>query len=272
MPEWFQDYCVEMKGLPCVLLRGRVDDSRFQEILNGLRASCERQGAHNVFSWWGIERRYSKREMDEAELFRFLTTTTFEPCGEEVGTTYDYGRVCRRCQNTGRVLVGSLKLDLSRVPRGAGFSGTLAMDENVVSERLLSIIETEGLTGCKSSSVEHCRPHRVNLPQVHQFTVTASVGRMAPPTRCGVDPISGRAVSEYACAECGLRGLNLLSEVSVFRNSYQGQDFVVTEDWIGQRIGLLVPGHVTLISRRAAEVLRIHGAKGFKLEVAHLVR
>ncbi len=96
-----------------------------------LRSLCERLGAHKVFSSWGIERKYSKREMDSAELFRFMVTRTFEPCGEEVGTVYDYSGVCRRCKQTGRSLDGRLKLALSRLPRSADFSGTIAMDETV---------------------------------------------------------------------------------------------------------------------------------------------
>ena len=47
------------------------------------------------FFGWILTRKYSKSELQSAELFQLDITAVFEPAGEECGTVYDDSKACR---------------------------------------------------------------------------------------------------------------------------------------------------------------------------------
>lgn len=113
--------------------------------------------------------------------------------------------------------------------------------------------------------------HRKPMPVWYQPVFVSRRTAISPPTRFGIDPFNEDPEGEYRCPEGHVKGLNLLSEVSVARDSWDGSDIVCTAEMVGTRRGLLRPAPLILISRRFLDVLRKVEGKGYDIEVAHLV-
>jgi hypothetical protein len=47
------------------------------------------------FFGWRLTRAYEKQEVDEAQLFRPIISSVFEPAGEQCGTVYDESSACK---------------------------------------------------------------------------------------------------------------------------------------------------------------------------------
>ena len=108
-------------------------------------------------------------------------------------------------------------------------------------------------------------------PVWYQLVVTSSPVPIVPPTRAGIDPFDDDPDGEYRCPHGHVIGLNLLSEVSVARDQWDGSDVVCTSNMTGHRMGLLVPAPCLLISPRFYQLLQKEKIKGYKTEIAYLV-
>lgn len=108
-------------------------------------------------------------------------------------------------------------------------------------------------------------------PVWYQLVVTSNPVPMVPPTRTGVDPFDEDPGGEYRCPYGHVIGLNLLSEVSVSREVYDGCDVVRTSNLIGHRRGLLMPSPRLLISPRFYKLLKTEKIRGYQTEIGHLV-
>jgi len=83
------------------------------------------------FAGWDIHRRYTKRDLEAAELFSLEITAAFEPEGESCGTAYDESTACPHC-GADRTQVTDLRLDLRKAPKTKDIARTIA-DEWIVS-------------------------------------------------------------------------------------------------------------------------------------------
>jgi hypothetical protein len=115
------------------------------------------------------------------------------------------------------------------------------------------------------------------LPAWHQLVITSHPVPTLPPTRFGVDPFDDDPEGNYRCRYGHVAGLNLLSEVTVSREGWDGSDVCRTRELIGwpRRPGeraypARVPAPVVLISPRFRELLVENNVKGFRTEVAYL--
>jgi hypothetical protein len=100
-----------------------------------------------------IHRRYTRKELQAAELFQLMITAVFEPVGEECGTEYMEGSGCPEC-GSGKKQQGPLRLDLRKAPKTKDIARTLA-HEWIVSQRLGELMIDHGLTGFELRRVWH---------------------------------------------------------------------------------------------------------------------
>ncbi len=90
-------------------------------------------------------------------------------------------------------------------------------------------------------------------------------------TVTGNHPFNLDEQNKHRCPKGHVAGLNSLSELYVERRSWDGNDWCRTEVFFGLRQGELRPEPRLLISQRLRRLLVELKAKGFALEVAHLV-
>ena len=93
-------------------------------------------------------------------------------------------------------------------------------------------------------------------------------------TRFGINLFDPDENGEYRCPLGHVLGLNLLSELSVVGEDWDGADVCATKQWTGMRSrngGVFRPRPLLLISQRMRNLLAALKAKGFELEVAHRV-
>lgn len=107
-------------------------------------------------------------------------------------------------------------------------------------------------------------------PIWYQLLASSSRASITPPTLTGIDPFDPDVEGEYKCPRGHTIGLNLLSEISIRADSWDGSDVVLTQEYVGKRAGLLRPLQQLLISQRLLTAMTLHGVKGFGVEVAHL--
>ena len=128
-----------------------VDDPRYEQI-GDLDHQLRKEG-RCFFLGWDINRRYSRKELESAELFHLYITAVFEPAGEECGTVYDDSTVCPLC-GAGRTQVSDLILDLRKAPKNKDLAVTIA-SEWIVSQRLAELLVDAKMTGFKLRPVRH---------------------------------------------------------------------------------------------------------------------
>lgn len=204
-----------------------------------------------------------------AEFFQLQITAFFEPEGTACGTEYDESAACPHC-GAGRRLVGELILDLGKVPKGKDFAQSIARDEWIVSERLVSLMREHGVTGAEFELVKSAKKRRAGSPAWYRLHITAEPVEVAAPTRFGIDPFDDDAEGRYRCPLGHTMGLNILSELSIGRDSWDGADIAVTRQYVGSRQGVLVPSPLIVVSPRLRQLLIKHDIKGFKTEVVYL--
>jgi hypothetical protein len=126
-------------------------DPRLLEIKK-LIDSVPRESGPIVFSW-SVKRKYNSDELNRAPANRVIITTTFEPTGEECGTTYDYSDACSHC-GAGRTQTSELILDLRTVPEGKDIARTIG-DEWIISQRFAELLLDSDATGYKLQPIRH---------------------------------------------------------------------------------------------------------------------
>jgi hypothetical protein len=217
------------------------------------------------FYGWHIFRRYTRRELEAAQLLQLLIRPAFEPPGEMCGTEYDESAACPHCgaKATQR---GDLHLDMRRIPKKKDLALTIA-GEAVVSSRLAKALREHGFTEAEY------RPMRHKTGEVskgwRQLVVTSTPVGMVPPTRVGGGPFDLDEQGHFRCPLGHVVGLNRLSELWVTRAEHDGSDWVRTRQLIGTRRGVLRPQEQLLISPRLWRLLLKLEVKRFEVEVAH---
>ena len=221
---------------------------------------------------WDIRRKYTKKELDAAELFQLCIRSAFEPDGSQCGTQYDDTVGCAHCGFGARQL-NELRLDPGSLPRRKDIAKTIAHSEIIVSARLVEAFRAHRLTGARFLPVLR-KAGRGVIDSWYQLEVTSRPLGVAPRTRFGINLFDADEAGEYRCPLGHVWGLNLLSELSVMREDWDGADLCATKQWTGMRSrngGVFRPHPLLVISPRLRGLLGALKAKGFELEVAHLL-
>ena len=245
------------------LLRVSSEDELIKEI-----PKLEIKEQRGIFSAWKVYRKYSRKEIESAQLFHLSIARTFEPAGEECGTLYDEASACPIC-GSGAKQVTSLLLPRKRIPSSQDISRTIA-GEMVVSRRVKDLFARHGITGADFSPIRFAGRSQSDSTDWFQLMVHGTLVDVSPRTRVGIDPFDEDKEGEYRCSGGDLIGLNLLTEVSISSNTPDEADIFVTRQFVGDRRGLLRPERIVLISRKLHTLITSEKLKGFKFEVAHL--
>ena len=245
-----------------------TSDPRFKRI-GELQSELRLSKGKPFFYGWELTRRYSARELAEAELLHVRITSVFEPAGEECGTKYDESIACHRC-GAGAKQIGPLLLDVRGIPKGTDFAKTIG-GEIVVSQRVAELFGRDGIRGVDLQPVRITRPTSVESRDWYQMVLRTAEAVIVPPTRVGNNPFDDDPKNEYRCPEGHIIGLNLLSEVSVSSATRGEADIIASRQFIGVRRGLLRPERVILSSPKVRQLIDSEKLKGCEVEVAHLV-
>lgn len=254
-------------GTECVEVRVPSNSPEFDEIrrfINAKRKEGDRGFSDFTIGWY--LRKYTKDELQNAEVLRLTITSHFEPSGEECGTVYE--TMCNHC-NWGRQ-VSDLILDLRRIPQHKDISETVAWVEWVVSSKFVQTFAENRLTGAEFLPVFDLRNPTKQAKEWYQLRVTGRAGKVAEPTKVGRDPFSPSQVS-WRCPLGHSVAAEFLSEIYLRRNEWDGSDIAITSALFGQGRNLLRPTPLIVISQRMYHALRDAGLKGYTCEVAHRI-
>jgi hypothetical protein len=256
-----------VQGTECVEIRVPSNSPEFHEIRTFIDAKRKlRLPRFSDFTIGWYLRKYTKAELQNAEVLRLTITSHFEPSGEECGTIYE--TLCNHC-NWGRQ-VSDLILDLRRVPQHKDISETIAWVEWVVSSKFAQTFAENKLTGAELRPIFEFKNPTKQSREWHQLRVTGNVGELAEATKLGRDPFSPSQVS-WRCPLGHSIVTEFLSEIYLHRNAWDGSDIAVTSARFGQGRNLLRPTPLIIISQRMYRVLQEAGLKGLSYELAHFV-
>jgi hypothetical protein len=227
-------------------------------------------GHNYFFAGWEFERKYSKDEFDRAELYNFTLTKMFQPCGVECGTLIDESTTCKFC-GSGAVQVGPLRLLNGSIPKSKDFSFTIAINEHVISRRAVELFKKNLVTGVTYGPILLGKKSSIPSTEWFQMIINDASVESSPSTKFGLDPFDSDEKGEYRCANGHKFGLNILSELSVMRDSVSALDFTCTRQFIGQRgESLFRPYRLILVSQKVRKIIEENNLKGCCLEVAHM--
>jgi len=255
-----------VKGTECVEVRVPSGSPEFEEIREFIDAR-RKQGLRGFTKFtigWHL-RKYTKGELQHAEVLRLTISSHFEPCGEECGTVYE--TLCKEC-NWCRQM-SDLILDLRRVPQRKDISETIAWIEWIVSSKFVRAFAENSLTGAEFSPIFEFKNPIKQSSEWHQLIVRGKAGALAEKTKLGRDPFSPTGVS-WRCSLGHAMVTNFLSEIYSHRDAWDGSDIATTSDLFGPGRNLLRPSPLILISQRMYRVIQEAGLAGFSYEVAHL--
>ena len=229
-------------------------------------------GKHFFFLGWIPHRRYTKRELNDAEALQLLIMRVFEPAGEECGTVYDESTTCDIC-GSGAIQRSDLVLDSRSLPKGGklAIASTIA-GEIVVSSTFVKMFETHELRGAEFRPIWLLGNTLAVCPEWLQLYDTSHSLKVVHPTLAGIRPTDDDADGRFRCPLGHTIGLNLISELWISREDYENSqcDIAFTKQRVGVRRGLLRPESSLLISPRLWRVLQDSHLRGYRVEVAHL--
>jgi hypothetical protein len=104
----------------------------------------------------------------------------------------------------------------------------------------------------------------------YQLIVTSLV-TVNSATKTGEDPFDEDKDNVFRCKYGHTIGLDILSELSINRNSWEGCDLVATNQLFGVKRGLLRTYPLILVSQRLYSLLDNARFKGFSVEVDNLI-
>jgi hypothetical protein len=223
----------------------------------------------SFFLGWDIHRHYEKEELQAAELLHLVIRAHFEPAGSMCGTEYDDSVACKDC-GSGARQVSDLILNARRIPKGKDIAQTIE-GEIVVSPRVVQACREHGLQGAEFRPVHHQGRRGLEPTEWSQLVIASEPLTLSERTVTGNHPFNLDEENRHRCPKGHVAGLNQISELYVHRRSWDGSGWCRTDKLFGMREGELRPEPRLLISQRLRQVLEGIRAKGYALEVAHLV-
>jgi hypothetical protein len=225
------------------------------------------KGSGYFYSGWNLTRKYTSAEIKQAQIFQLIVTAYFEPTGEECGTIYDEAAACEIC-GSGAPQTNSLHLQLSSIPRGKDFAVTIA-DEFIVSKKAVDLFKKHKVTGAKFKPVIMGKKVKQASTDWFQLIIEPACLDICAPTRLGIEPFDEDEQGQYRCARDDLIGLNLLSEITVKRETNNKSDFESTRQFVGRRGGVLRPRRLIIVSQKIRNIIEDNKLRGCRLEVAY---
>lgn len=247
-----------------------------------------------LFYSWQYKRFYSKEEIRNNRFCQITPSRFFEPDGEECGTIYDDSTSCPIC-GSGAKQLSPLILKRYSIPR-ADLAMTIADgDEVIVSERFVTMVKEQGLSGmtflpvCSAFKEGHKLKYYQIYPVSYVDISSKTVFGINPFDLSGATPArtetrwekEGRKFKEYKvhhpekiykCPNGDNLGLNILSEAYIKSSPMlEGLDFFASRQTVGMREGVIRPRHLFFCSNRMMNLIKEHKLKGFQFEVAHIV-
>jgi len=242
------------------------DDPKFDKVRELTRFVRNKYNDY-FFLFYNIQRKYTKKELAEANLFSIVIKTTFEPAAEECGTKYDETVACEIC-GANRRQIGPLILQKSSIPK-KDIARTIA-GEIVVSKTFKEVCESYKLKGLSFEQV-YSRNKPIDFFQINSGSPKLA---MTDKTVAGVDPFDLSESCEgevYKCPKGHTIGLNLLSELYISSIPQIADfDFFETKQKIGVKRGLLRPEPLYLCSQEFRKMVLAERLKGFDFEIAHI--
>ena len=224
------------------------------------------------FLGWEYHRIYSPDELESAELLLLKIKRTFEPAGEECGTIYDHGDICEDC-GSGIRQVSDLILDLHSIPKNVSIARTIS-NEIIMTDEMAKSLSDNYITGYELKPVHGKNPRKkqnASTQQIWRQLFVNSVANVSPITIAGNDPFDLDEKNEYRCINGHTFALNLLSELVIEKNSWDGSDFVRTKQLFGVNRGLLRTFSHIMLSQKVYRLFSEYKFKGFTFEVVKLV-
>lgn len=221
----------------------------------------------HFFLGWNIKRIYGRKELGSAELLLLKIAKTFEPAGLECGTIYNDKNICEIC-GTGMQQMSDLILDLNTIPKNVDIARTIS-NEIIISQKLAKLLADNPVTGFEVKPVNHIAPKYKKMPW-HQLKITSLVS-INSITKTGNRPFDEDEENDYRCKNGHTLGLNILSELSINRDSWDNSDIVATKQFFGVNRGLLRTYPLLVISQRIYSLMMAMKCKGFTVEVVRLV-
>jgi ribosomal protein S14 len=255
-----------------------TDDLRLRKI-PVIAAEVKKKYNRGFIFAWQIQRKYTSKELADAELFQFKIPTVFEPCGEECGTQYDESNACELC-GANRKQIGPLRLKRNSIPK-KDIAKTIA-GEVVVSEKLAAVCDKFKMRGLSLVPVEIAKEVFPYYQLVSQEELELGDSTMA-----GIDPFDLSETSDgaafslggekitiakevYKCPRGHTIGLNVLSEAHVLRSQQLEQhDFFTSVQKVGVKRGFLRPQPLMFCSSAFREMVKNQKLSGFEFEIAH---
>jgi hypothetical protein len=227
----------------------------------------ESRDQKSFFFGWQIQRIYSQKELESAELLLLKTTKTFEPAGLECGTIYNNQNICDIC-GTGIQQMSELILDLNTVPKNVDIARTIS-DEIVLSQELAELLVDNKISGYELEPVHH-KSAKYHRRPWYQLLISSLVN-INHATKTGIHPFDEDNDGKHRCKNGHTIGLNILSELSINKATWDGSDIVATKELLGVNRGLLRTYPLIVISQRLYRLMKQKKSKGFSTEIVHLV-
>ena len=250
----------------------QIDSDLYKEIEKAYKIIKARDNKH-LFFGWKVRRDYSNLELSSAKLLLLKLTKTFEPSGQECGTIYNFQNTCEFC-GFGIQQISELILDINKIPKKTNIARTIS-NEIVINQDLADLLDDNNCIGYKLGMVSQ-QSTSENIfvkKQKHswyQLIVTSSV-TVNSATKTGEDPFDEDKDNVFRCKYGHTIGLDILSELSINSNSWDGSDLVATKQLFGVNRGLLRTYPLILVSQRLYSLLNNAGFKGYKVEVVNLI-
>jgi hypothetical protein len=242
------------------------DDPRI-DLIRRTSERLRREGKY-LFHGWSIVRKYSKSEINGAQIFSLIPTSFFEPEGESCGTQYDESAACSKC-GAGAEQISPLFLPISRIPKSKDFSQTIA-GEMVVSQRFVDVLKDNQITGVRFEPVITKRKLPSKTAKWFQLHIEGTYANIVPPTLTGLALFDLDDKLQFVCPEGDLIGLNLLSELTVSLDHKKLPDIFCAHQYLGRRQGVLRPWQPIFVSPRLRDLVVFEKLKGLRFEITHV--
>jgi hypothetical protein len=252
---------------PVTIVQIKRDDPLFEKI-KLLKEKIDGQRLPPLFFYSEVIRKHTEREYQNADLLQINIQKTFEPCGEQNGTTYDESKACVIC-GVNAVQINELRLKQSSIPK-KDISNTIA-GEVVVSKRFKLVAEKNESKGISFLPVI-C--NQKMSEDYFQMIVTSPEISLSKKTLAGVNVFDFSTENKgeiFKCPKGHTMGLNQLSEAFISATSkFNEFDFFQSREKLGVRRGLLRPYPLYFCSPFFRKVIISEKLSGFNFDVARI--
>jgi hypothetical protein len=160
--------------------------------------------------------------------------------------------------------ISNLILWNKSIPKNTDIARTIS-SEIIVSEKFSKQVILEGCTSFLFRPVENISRNRI-IGGWNQLGSTSNI-EISKNTKTGNSPFDLDVLNEYRCKYGHTIGLNRLSELFIYYDSWDGSDIVSTKQHFGVKRGLLRTYPIYCISQKVFRLIQENLIRGFSFEV-----